>query len=127
MVEAFADFATPQWISRVIDLAGEELRPLVSELAMIDIPVRRVTIPAPRLETPEGAASRAAEEQRRTEAGIQSYVVDVCVALLESDLIRQRGELQSILQRTPDDATEQHELQQRISELELRRRALRVE
>ncbi len=127
MVEAFADFATPQWISRVIELAGEDLRPLVSELAMIDIPVRRVTIPAPRLENPEGAAARAAEEQRRTEAGIQSYVVDVCVALLESDLIRQRGELQSVLQRTADDAPERHELQQRISELELRRRALRVE
>ena len=94
---------------------------------MIDIPVRRVTIPAPRSETPEGAAARALEEQRRTNAGIQSYVVDVCVALLESDLIRQRGELQSILQRTADDAAEQHELQQRISELELRRRALRVE
>lgn len=127
MVGAFSDFATAKWISSVIDLAGEELRPRVSELAMVEIPVRRVTIPAPKAESPESAVARVAEEERRTGLNIATYVVDVCTALLEADVVRQRTELQSVLQRMPDDAPERAEVQARISELELRRRALRKE
>jgi DNA primase len=127
MVGAFAEFATAKWISSVIDLAGEELRPLVYELAMANIDVRRVTIRAPKDESPEEALNRVAEEERRTGLNIATYVVDVCTALLEADVVRQRTELQSVLQRMPDDALERAEVQARISELELRRRALRKE
>ncbi len=127
MVEAFGEFGTPQWISSVIERAGEELRPLVSELAMVDIPVRRVTIPKPKVENEAAAAERIAEEEKRTHHNIEIYAIDVATALIEADLIRQRGELHSILQRTPEGAPELADLQQRLSELELRRRALRRE
>jgi DNA primase len=125
MVGAFADFASSRWISSVIDLAGDDLRSLVSELAMVEIPVRRVTIPAPKAESPEAAVARVAEEERRTDLNIATYVVDVCTALLEADVVRQRTELHSVLQRMPDDAPERADVQSRITELELRRRALR--
>lgn len=125
IVAAFADFATPQWIPRVMELAGEDLHVLVSELAMVDIPVRRVTIAPPKNEAPEATTARKAEEERRTDLEIAGYVVDVATSLIEADIVRQRGELQSILQRTPDGAPERVEIQQRISDLEIRRRRVR--
>jgi hypothetical protein len=127
MVSVFSDFASPNWISRVIDEAGEELQPLVSELAMVDIPVRRVTIQKPRIEDDAAVIARVAEEERRTSANIATYVVDVASALVEADIIRQRDELHSVLQRTPEGDAEHSSLQQRISELEVRRRTLKVE
>ena len=127
MVTVFADFASQNWISRVIDEAGDELRPLVSELAMVDIPVRRVTISKPRIEDDAAVIARVAEEERRTSANIATYVVDVASALIEADIIRQRDELHSVLQRTPEGDVEHSSLQQRISELEMRRRAMKVE
>lgn len=127
MVGAFADYASPTWISRVMELAGDDLHPLVSELAMVDIPVRRVSIAKTKGESPEGTIARQAEEERRTGLEIASYVVNVATALIEADIVRQRTELQSILQRTPDGAPERIDIQQRISELELRRRAVRQE
>jgi len=127
MVTVFADFASPNWISRVIEESGEELRPLVSELAMVDIPVRRVTIAKSRVEDDAAVIARVAEEERRTALNIASYVKNVATAVIEADLIRQRDELHSVLQRTPEDAPEHSSLQQRISELEVRRRTLKVE
>jgi DNA primase len=127
MVSVFSDFATPNWISRVIDESGEELRPLVSELAMVDIPVRRVTIAKSRVEDDAAVIARVAEEERRTALNIATYVVDVAIAVIEADLIRQRDELHSVLQRTPEGDPEHSSLQHRISELEVRRRTLKVE
>jgi hypothetical protein len=127
MVTVFSDFASPNWISRVIDEAGEELRPLVSELAMVDIPVRRVAIAKSRIEDDAAVIARVAEEERRTSVNIANYVVDVASALIEADIIRQRDELHSVLQRTPEGDPEHGVLQQRISELEVRRRTLKVE
>jgi DNA primase len=127
MVSVFADFAASNWISRVIDESGEELRPLVSELAMVDIPVRRVTMAKPRVEDDAAVIARVAEEERRTSANIATYVVDVANAVIEADLIRQRDELHSVLQRTPEGDPEHGSLQQRISALEVRRRTLKVE
>jgi hypothetical protein len=127
MVSVFADFAASNWISRVIDESGEELRPLVSELAMVDIPVRRVTMAKSRVEDDAAVIARVAEEERRTSANIATYVVDVANAVIEADLIRQRDELHSVLQRTPEGDPEHGSLQQRISALEVRRRTLKVE
>jgi hypothetical protein len=127
MVSVFSDFASPNWISRVIDESGEELRPLVSELAMVDIPVRRVTIAKSRVEDDAAVIARVAEEERRTALNIATYVVDVAIAVIEADLIRQRDELHSVLQRTPEGDPEHSSLQHRISELEVRRRTLKVE
>lgn len=127
MVESFNDFAGPQWISKVIAASGAELEPLVSELAMVDIPVRRVTIAKPKTETPEAALARRDEEERRTALEIAAYVVNIATALIEADIVRQRSEFQSILQRTPDGAPERLEIQQRIMELEARRRSIRTD
>jgi DNA primase len=127
MIGAFADFASATWISRVIELSDPELHPLVSELAMVDIPVRPISLPKPKTETPEGALARRAEEVRRTDLEIAAYVVDIATTLIIADIVRQRTEFQSILQRTPDDAPERTELQQRIMELEVRRRSIRTE
>ncbi|CAB4861414.1 MAG: hypothetical protein F2785_02230 [Actinobacteria bacterium] len=94
---------------------------------MVDIPVRRVTISKPRSEDDAAVIARVAEEERRTSANIATYVVDVASALIEADIIRQRDELHSVLQRTPEGDVEHSSLQQRISELEMRRRAMKVE
>ena len=127
MVAAFADFATPTWISRVIELSDPELHPLASELAMVDIRVRPTVLPKPKTETPEAAIVRREEEARRTAADIAAYVVDIGTALIIADIVRQRTEFQSILQRMPEGAPERTELQQRIMELEVRRRSIRTE
>jgi DNA primase len=127
MIAAFADFASPTWISRVIELADAELHPLVSELAMVDIRVRPTVLPVPKTETPEAAIARRAEEARRTASDIAAYVVDIGTTLIVADIVRQRTEFQSILQRMPDDAPERTEIQQRIMELEVRRRSIRTE
>lgn len=126
MIEVFNDFDTPVWISRVMEVCGDDLNPLVSELAMVDIPVRRVTMSKPATETPEAAVARRTEEERRTGIEIADYVVNVATALVESDIVRQRSEFQSILQRTPEGAPERPEIQQRIMELEARRRSIRA-
>ena len=127
MIAAFADFASPTWISRVIELSDAELHPLVSELAMVDIRVRPTVLPKPKTETPEAAIVRREEEARRTAADIAAYVVDIGTALIIADIVRQRTEFQSILQRTPEGAPERTDLQQRIMELEVRRRSIRTD
>jgi DNA primase len=127
MIAAFADFASATWISRVLELSDEELHPLVSELAMVDIPVRPITLSKPKTETPEGAVARRAEEARRTAVEIAAYVVDIATTFIIADIVRQRTEFQSILQRTPEGAPERMELQHRIKELEVRRRSIRAE
>ncbi len=127
MIAAFADFASSTWISRVIELSDPELHPLVSELAMVDIPVRPTVLPRPKTETPEQATVRRAEEARLTAVDIAAYVVDVGTTLIVADIVRQRTDFQSILQRTPDGAPERTELQRRIMELEARRRSIRTE
>ncbi len=127
MIAAFADFASSTWISRVIELSDPELHPLVSELAMVDIPVRPTVLPRPKTETPEQATVRRAEEARLTAVDIAAYVVDVGTTLIVADIVRQRSDFQSILQRTPDGAPERTELQRRIMELEARRRSIRTE
>jgi len=127
MIAAFADFASPTWISRVIELSDPELHPLVSELAMVDIPVRPTVLLKPKTETPEAAATRRAEEARLTAAEIAAYVVDIGTTLIIADIVRQRTDFQSILQRMPDGAPERTELQRRITELEVRRRSIRSE
>lgn len=127
MIGAFADFASATWISRVLELSDEELHPLVSELAMVDIPVRPITLPKPKTETPEGTVARRAEEARRTAVEIAAYVVDIATTFIIADIVRQRTEFQSILQRTPEGAPERIELQHRIKELEVRRRSIRSE
>lgn len=125
MVGAFGEFASPGWISSVVELAGDDLRPLVSELAMVDIPVRRVSITPPKNESDDSKAARVAEEERRTGVEIQAYVHDVALALIEADIVRQRNDLQSLLQRSDSTAAEQADIQQRISDLEIRRRKVR--
>ena len=127
MIAAFADFASPSWISRVIELSDPELHPLVSELAMVDILVRPRVLPKPKTETPEQATVRRAEEARLTAVDIAAYVVDIGTTLIVADIVRQRTDFQSILQRTPDGAPERTELQRRIMELEARRRSIRTE
>lgn len=127
MIAAFVDFASSTWISRVIELSDPELHPLVSELAMVDIPVRPTVLPRPKTETPEQATVRRAEEARLTAVEIAAYVVDVGTTLIVADIVRQRTDFQSILQRTPDGAPERTELQRRIMELEARRRSIRTE
>ena len=127
MIAAFVDFASSTWISRVIELSDPELHPLVSELAMVDIPVRPTVLPRPKTETPEQATVRRAEEARLTALDIAAYVVDVGTTLIVADIVRQRTDFQSILQRTPDGAPERTELQRRIMELEARRRSIRTE
>ena len=89
--------------------------------------MRRVTIPKSRIEDDAAVIARVAEEERRTSVNIATYVVDVASALIEADIIRQRDELHGVLQRTPDGDPEHGVLQQRISELEVRRRTLKVE
>jgi hypothetical protein len=127
MIAAFSDFASPAWVSRVIELSDPELHPLVSELAMVDIPVRPTVLPKPKTETPEQATERRAEEARLTAIDIASYVVDIGTTLIVADIVRQRTDFQSILQRTPEGAPERTELQRRIMELEARRRSIRTE
>ncbi|MDP4586100.1 MAG: DNA primase [Microbacteriaceae bacterium] len=127
MIAAFSDFASPTWISRVIESSDAELHPLVSELAMVDIRVRPTVLPKPKTETPEAAMVRREEEARLTAIDIAAYVVDIGTTLIISDIVRQRTEFQSILQRTPEGAPERTELQRRIMELEVRRRSIRTE
>jgi hypothetical protein len=58
---------------------------------------------------------------------IAAYVVDIATTFIIADIVRQRTEFQSILQRTPEGAPERMELQHRIKELEVRRRSIRAE
>lgn len=127
MIAAFADFASPAWISRVIELSNPEFQPLARDLAMADVKVRPVALSKPKMETPEQALLRSEEEGRQTADAIAAYVRNIGTTLIIADLIRQRNEFQSILQRTPDDAPERGEIQQRIRELEARRRSVRTE
>jgi hypothetical protein len=94
---------------------------------MVDIPVRPTVLLKPKTETSEAAATRRAEEARLTAAEIAAYVVDIGTTLIIADIVRQRTDFQSILQRMPDGAPERTELQRRITELEVRRRSIRSE
>ncbi|MEY4396782.1 MAG: hypothetical protein RLZZ40_538, partial [Actinomycetota bacterium] len=107
--------------------ASEELRPLISEFAMVDIPVYRVQRQKPFNESAAAAAARVAKEEADTRKNLETYVVNVAKSHIESDLARQREELHSMLSRLGDDAPEREGIQRRISDLELRRRQLRAE
>jgi DNA primase len=126
MISAFADFASPTWISRVIELSDPEVQPLARDLTMADIRVRPVALSKPKTETSEQALVRSGEEIRQTAEKIAAYVRDIGKDFIIADLIRQRDDFQSILQRIPDGAPERTELQRRIMELEARRRSIRT-
>jgi DNA primase len=127
MVTAFAKFGEPDWLSSVESAATETLRPLISELAMVDIPVYRVQRQKPFNESVAAAAARIAKEEADTRKNLETYVVNVAKSQVETDLARQREELHSMLTRLGDDAPERAGVQRRISDLELRRRQLRTE
>jgi hypothetical protein len=93
---------------------------------MADIRVRPVALSKPKTETSEQALARSGEEIRQTAEKIAAYVRDIGKDFIIADLIRQRDDFQSILQRIPDGAPERTELQRRIMELEARRRSIRT-
>lgn len=127
MVTAFAHYGEPSWLSSVEAAASEQLRPLISEFAMVDIPVYRVQRQKPFNESAAAAAARVAKEEADTRKNLETYVVNVAKSHIESDLARQREELHGMLSRLGDAAPEREGIQRRISDLELRRRQLRAE
>ena len=126
MVGAFAAFATPNWVSSIVDGVDEPLHGLVGELATVSIPVKMVSTPPPANESAGSAEKRVADDALKTEAGIAQYVNDLTTALLESDIARQRTELIGVLQRTPDESPDFAAIQRRIAVLEEKRRSLQV-
>lgn len=126
MVGAFGSFATPNWVSAVIDGVPEELRGLVGELATVAIPVKVISTPPPANESEGSAAKRIADDAAKTEAGITQYVTNLTTSLLERDIARQRTELIGVLGRTPESSPDAVAIQRRIAALEEKRRSLQV-
>ena len=126
MVGAFASFATPNWVSAIIDGVPEDLRGLVGELATVAIPVKVVTSQPPANESEGSAAKRIADDAAKTEAGIDQYVSNLTTSLIERDIARQRTELIGVLGRTPETSPDFAAIQRRIAGLEEKRRSLQV-
>ncbi len=127
MVTAFPHYGEPGWLAAVEEASGEGIRPLVSEFAMVDIPVYRVQRAKPWNESEAGAATRVAKEDADTRKNLEAYVVNVARSHIDSDLARQREELHGMLRRHGDDVAEREDIQRRITDLERRRRELRPE
>lgn len=91
------------WIERVAKDVPENIRPLVMQLAVAPMP-------------------------ERGHKEVTTYVRAIVVALVERDLVRQKADLVSRMQRLDPSATEQsREIQKELLELETQRRRLRDE
>lgn len=89
------------WIDHIQQQLPEDFKPLITQLAVAPIPQK---------------------DQKQTE----TYCIGVVTSLVERDLVRQKAELVSRLQRTPVDQGEiSREIQRELLDLETRRRALR--
>ena len=93
------------WLERLTDEVPSNFRGLVSELAMLPLPI-------------------AGEEER-----VAKYVRSIAAALVERDLLRRKAELLGALQRTDAaaDPDRYAELQRALVEVEATKRALRNE
>jgi DNA primase len=98
------DWATPRWLDRVIDEVPLPFQPLVKELGVAPIPVKG-------------------------DDRIGAYCTGLAVALIDRDLLRQKGELLGRLQRMHGDADPERsrEVQQRLMAVEQERRTLRAD
>jgi len=94
---------TNAWAQRIAEDVPRSFVPLVTELAMAPLPA--------------GPAQEA----------IEVYARDVCVALVERDLLRQKAELMGALQRTDRKADPERfdEIQRKLVTVESTKRALR--
>lgn len=96
-----ADYGSTEWIEKVHQSVPESYRALVLQLAVSPLP-------------------------ERSDRELAGYCRDVTISLIERDLMRQKADLVSRLQRTPSDHIEQsREIQTELLALETRRRALR--
>jgi DNA primase len=103
MLSVFDRYSSPSWVSLITDETPEALRPLVGQLAVAPLP----------------------ENRGQTER----YCLGVISSVLDRDLLRQKAELMSTLQRTDAevDPGAHRAVQEQLVALEARRRELREE
>ena len=103
MLSVFDKYQDGAWVSRVTAETPEALQPLVGQLSVAPLP----------------------ESKAQTER----YCLGVTATLLDRDLLRQKAELMSTLQRTDatEDAAGYRVVQEQLVTIEAKRRALRDE
>jgi DNA primase len=103
MLSVFDRYSSPSWVSLVTEETPEALRPLVGQLAVAPLP----------------------ENRGQTER----YCLGVTSSVLDRELLRQKAELMSTLQRTDAEAEPDtlRAVQEQLVAIEARRRDLREE